>query len=89
MANVVRSEIQRALAPMKQHQRTQDLPLEKRAQQVFLMGLRWQLGEWGFVKREIELSANYAWSKIGPKLVVKLAITNGRLHCDWEDGGFF
>ena len=31
----------------------QDLPLQKRTRKIFLMSLKWQLAEWGFLKREV------------------------------------
>ena len=40
---------------------TQDLPIRTRARKnVFLLGLRWQFGEWEFVKRKVERDTNYA-----------------------------
>ena len=44
---------------------TQDLPLEKRTRKTFLLGLKWQLGEWGFMKREIEIDDDYSQLKVG------------------------
>ena len=49
------------------------------------MGLRWQLGEWGFMKLKIELDDNYANTKVGPDVVVKVFIHNQKLLCDWLD----
>ena len=38
---------------------TQDLPIPIRARKIVLLGLRWQLGEWRFLKRESESDTNY------------------------------
>ncbi|CAE7703564.1 unnamed protein product [Symbiodinium sp. CCMP2592] len=64
---------------------TQDLPLQKRAQKVFLMGLKWQLGEWGFMKRDMELNDNYDRLKVGEGVVVSLSIKAQQLECQWSD----
>ncbi|CAJ1381016.1 unnamed protein product [Effrenium voratum] len=57
---------------------TQDLPIPVRARKMFLLGLRWQLGEWGFSKREIEVGDEYFSLMIAGKVVVKLTNTIGR-----------
>lgn len=35
-------------------------PFELVQEKCFLLGLRWQFGEWEFVKREVERDTNYA-----------------------------
>ena len=71
-----------------QHQiwATQDLPIPTRARKMFLLGLRWQLGEWGFVKREIEIDEHYTKMTIAGKTVVQVTSTNGELLVEWANG---
>ena len=49
---------------------TQDLPMMQRVQKVFIMGLRWQLGEWGFMKRDMQWDDKFTNLKVGPNVVV-------------------
>ena len=45
---------------------TQDLPgpIPVRARKLLLIGLRWQLGEWGFVKKEFEIDDLYTHLRV-------------------------
>ena len=52
---------------------TQGLPIPTRARKMFLLSLRWQLGEWGFVKREIEIDECYTKMMVGGRVVVTVA----------------
>ena len=65
---------------------TQDLPIPTRARKMFLLGLRWQLGEWGFVKREIEIDEHYTKMTIAGKTVVQVTSTNGEFLVEWANG---
>ena len=67
---------------------TQDLPIPTRARKMFLLGLRWQLGEWGFVKREIEMDEHYTKMTIAGKTVVQVKVTssNGAFLVEWANG---
>ena len=62
---------------------TQDLPMMQRVQKVFIMGLRWQLGEWGFMKRDMQWD-KFTNLKVGPNVVVTVRISNQKLVCDWS-----
>ena len=42
-------------------------------------------GEWGFMKREIEIDEGYTSMKVGPNVVVTLSIQQQKLQCDWLD----
>ena len=53
---------------------------------MFLLGLRWQLGEWGFVKREIEMDEHYTKMTIAGKTVVQVTSTNGEFLVEWANG---
>ena len=64
---------------------TQDLPLEKRTRKTFLLGLKWQLGEWGFMKREIEIDDDYSQLKVGSSVVLTLSIVGTHMQCNWVD----
>ena len=65
---------------------TQDLPIPTRARKMFLLGLRWQLGEWGFVKREIEIDEHYTKMTIAGKTVVQVTSSNGEFLVEWANG---
>jgi hypothetical protein len=64
---------------------TQDLPLQTRARKMFLLGLRWQLGQWGFVKREMVIDENYDTLSIEGKVIVKIVISQHDLDIQWAD----
>ena len=64
---------------------TQDLPVPVRARKLFLMGLRWQLAQWGFWKQEININDDFTCMHIGTKLVIKIANGEGRLLFNWAD----
>jgi hypothetical protein len=65
---------------------TQDLPIPTRARKMFLLGLRWQLGEWGFVKREVEIDDHYTKMAIAGKTVVQISSVQGDLKVEWAHG---
>ena len=60
---------------------TQDLPIPARAQKLFLLGLRWQLGELGFEKREMETDEHYTKLLIANKTVVQVDCVQD--ECAW------
>ena len=49
----------------------QDLPLQKRTRKIFLMSLKWQLAEWGLLKREFEVDDEFTQLKVGHLVVSK------------------
>ena len=63
-----------------------DLPPLIRAKKVFMLGLRWQLGQWGFVKRDIVISEDYSNMSIGEKVILKFtSCVDGLLKLEWSD----
>ncbi|CAL1128732.1 unnamed protein product [Cladocopium goreaui] len=64
---------------------TEDLPVPVRARKLFLLGLRWQLGQWGFVKKEMSVDDTYERLVIGGKVVVKLEVVNKDIQVTWAD----
>ena len=64
---------------------TQDLPIPVRARKLLLMGLRWQLGEWGFVKKEFQIDDLYTHLRVGGKVVLKVFTEDGNLKLQWDD----
>ena len=64
---------------------TQDLPPNVRARKLFLMRLRWQLGEWGFVKREIHMDEGYSNLMIEDQLILQVSDkADGVLQLAWS-----
>ena len=61
----------------------QNLPLEMRTRKVFLMSLKWQLGEWGFLRREIEIDDEFSELRVGDSIVFKLSAVGRITQCDW------
>lgn len=64
---------------------TEDLPVPVRARKLFLLGLRWQLGQWGFVKKKMSVDDTYERLVIGGKVVVKLEVVNKDIQVTWAD----
>ena len=64
---------------------TEDLPVPVRARKLFLLGLRWQLGQWGFVKKEMSVDDTYERLVIGGKVVVKVEVVNKDIQVTWAD----
>ena len=54
---------------------------------MFLLSLRWQLGEWGFVKREIEIDECYTKMMVGGRVVVTVASEGESITFQWMDAG--
>ena len=52
---------------------------------MFLLGLRWQLGQWGFVKREMAIDENYDTLSIEGKVILKIVISQHDLDIQWAD----
>lgn len=47
------------------------------------MGLRWQLGEWGFVKKEFQIDDLYIHFNVGGKVVLKVSTEDGNFRLQW------
>ncbi|CAE7030851.1 unnamed protein product [Symbiodinium sp. CCMP2592] len=64
---------------------TPELPPATRARKLFLLGLRWQLGEWGFDKREVQVDDEYTQMTIDNKAVLKLSAGDDDLKYLWAE----
>jgi hypothetical protein len=64
---------------------TEDLPVPVRARKLFLLGLRWQLGQCGFVKKKMSVDDTYERLVIGGKVVVKVEVVNKDIQVTWAD----
>ena len=56
---------------------TQDLPIPVRARKSLLLGLRWQLGDWGLMKKESSIDDMYGTMTISGRNVVKVRCEKG------------
>jgi hypothetical protein len=63
----------------------QDAPAMERAQVSFLLGLRWQLGEWGQSKKNFKVDEKTLTMKVNGKEVIRVSIQNDKFHVTWED----
>ena len=63
----------------------QDLPLQWRTRKIFLMNSKWQLAEWGFLKREFEFDDEFTQLKVGHLVVVKISVVGTEMQCAWAD----
>ena len=64
---------------------TQDLPIPIRAKKLFLMGLRWQLGELGLMEKEFEIDDLYTQFSAGGKMLLKVSAEDGSFKLQWND----
>ena len=64
---------------------TQDLPVPTPARKLFLLGSRSQVGQWGFVKREILVDDSYETLLIDNKVIVKVFVSEHDLKLEWAD----
>lgn len=53
--------------------------------QFFLLILPWQLGQWGFVKKEMSVDDSYEKLIIDGEVIVKVEILNKDLKLTWAD----
>jgi hypothetical protein len=60
-----------------------EAPVEERAPLSFLLGLRWQLGEWGENKKTIKVDENNMTLKFNRKLVACVKVKDDRLEVEW------
>ena len=69
---------------------SQDRVLEDRVVGSFMLGLKRQLIEWGFSRREVqvELEKGPAVMKVGGKEVLVTRVVGGKLVLSWEDAGW-
>lgn len=64
---------------------TQDLPIPVRARKSFLLGLRWQLGDWGLMKNQSSIDDMYGTMTSSGRNVVKVRCEKGELFIEWAD----
>ena len=62
-----------------------DRPLLDRIPTSFLLGLRWQLGEWGFNKSLIKINESNQTLRFDGKLIATIRVDSNALIIDWED----
>ena len=63
----------------------QDAPIRERAPLSFLLGLRWQVGEWGYSKKAIKVDEKALTLKFNGKEVVQVKVQPDKLHIEWLD----
>ena len=60
-------------------------PIEERVPMSLMLGLRWQLIQWGtYSKNEIKVDDTAAIMRIGRTAVVEASISQGRVKLDWS-----
>ena len=63
-----------------------DAPVEVRAVRSLLLGIRWQLNEWGsFDKKAIKVDVLAGTMTVHKKEVVSVGIEDGKLKISWLD----
>ena len=62
-----------------------DAPIDERAPLSFLLGLRWQLGEWGHGKNIIKIEDEALTLKYNGKGVVQASVKKDKLDIKWID----
>ena len=65
-----------------------DAPVEVRVVRSVLLGLRWQLGEWGFSKKSIKVDVPASTFKVDGKIIVTLETNNDKINLIWNDDGW-
>jgi len=64
----------------------QDVPISERAPLSFLLGLRWQLGEWGtYDKKIIKVDEKELTMTINKQEVAHVSTQSGSLQVEWRD----
>ena len=63
----------------------QDAPIWERAPLSFLLGLRWQLGEWGEDKKNIKVDEKALTMKFKGEVVACASIQSDKFKVDWLD----
>ena len=51
---------------------------------MFLIGLKWQLTQWGFVRHELNIDDNFRSLVVGEHKVVDVVIENGNIVYTWS-----
>ena len=62
-----------------------DLPISLRCPLSFLLGLRWQLLQWGYTKGEVKVDDTLQTMSVGGEAVVEARAANDKLDIKWLD----
>ena len=65
-----------------------DAPIAERAPLQFLLGLRWQLGEWGENKKTMTIEDDEGKMKYLGNTVVQASVVEDKLRVNWVDPGW-
>ena len=60
-----------------------DAPIEERAPLSFLLGLRWQLGEWEYDKKAIKVNEETLTIKYNGQVFAHASVKSDKLVVDW------
>ena len=63
----------------------QDLPIHLRAPRSFLLGLRWQLAQWGFAKKGIKVVDEDMIMTVGGAPVLRASANQDHIKVEWLD----
>ena len=61
-----------------------ELPPKARACQSFLLGLKWQLAQWGFERKSIRVDLDEGTIRVGPELAATVEIIRQDLAISWH-----
>ena len=62
-----------------------DAPSEERAPLSFLLGLRWQLDQWGYDTKFTKVDENSLTMKFNGKIVARVTVQSDKLAVEWLD----
>ena len=65
-----------------------DQPIEARVPKSFLLGLRWQLVQWGFEKQDVRVDDEHMIMKVGGVPVLQVVIDGQKLNTNWLDSSW-
>ena len=63
-----------------------DLPISQRCPLTFLLGLRWQLLQWGYTRREVKVDDKLQTLSVDGQTVAEAKVINDKLDIKWLDG---
>ena len=61
-------------------------PIPIRAKKMFLIGPCWQVGQWGFDKREVDIDEHYAAMMVEGNSIVRATRESAELKIEWFSG---
>jgi hypothetical protein len=62
-----------------------DLPISQRCPLTFLLGLRWQLLQWGYTRREVKVDDKLQTLSVDGQTVAEAKVINDKLDIKWLD----